>query len=926
MQGRGTSYHLASSPNQAEFIVVDDDDGEDVGVSVPHPEPSTPDGLDLLPRASSSTRAAVKRRATPGTVQQPTDLNNDHPVSASALKKHRPGPPQFRVHHDDEDELTGSISLTIEPSGLRQLKDGTATRALQAEMNLASDPIEDFPSSPPRTVRGMVQAYENKRLVKKIDLKAEEKRKKESIKGGMKGKNGIVIKTRNDPIMAPTLFKGSSRNTKKLWLEKWYIGVEFRTCQSSCYLTWDDGMISFWENEEKILWFKLGEDLDLIQCSEDWPYVIKLKTKLPRTANDRRNNERFKMGDRQARGTVVIFLCFPGHAEANSKAKEDIKADFAAFIRWVKEHKTQAVNISRTIHTNPEGVRRSARRRRSPSLDPEEVILCYPQGIPGAVYIKNSDYRRLAPGEYLNDTLIEFGLKLWLRRLQESNPELASQIHVFSSFFYKKLNNKNADEGYESVRKWTSKIDIFSKKYIIIPINENLHWYLVIIYQPEHILYPPPPPITTTSPTTRGQKKAANAAELSDNLTEGVLKAVFASKPSPPPPLQSTTENSLSSKPPSTTTTSATTPPSPAPSSISLASPDDDNTSLSEEERKISENLLALDPSCTVDLDTVTSSRATSDIECNLYGIKTGTDETAASEMDVDTRLSPTVSDFEQPSDVEMGDEALESSLLEYQGNAHGDKEYGTAPMSIVPVVFYGKSNKAMSKQKAISNKATHRKDDPPAPVLQRSITGGNNDPDHEDDAGASFTAAGAKTYIYTFDSLGSKHPQAIKVLTRYLKQEAQDKRKQQYTSTALGRQAQVPVQPNFCDCGLYLLHFAETFISDPVHYSHVILTRTKATSNAIRLEDWKGERTGDMRERLRGDIDELSVVWKAAKEEEKRKEAAEGPSIEVIESSDDEVDILETTPAPMSVKATKKGGKRKPNKVDPPSPVLRLR
>ena len=38
-------------------------------------------------------------------------------------------------------------------------------------------------------------------------------------------------------------------------------------------------------------------------------------------------------------------------------------------------------------------------------------ILVYPQGVPGAVNITNGDLARLKPGEYLNDTLIEFGLK-----------------------------------------------------------------------------------------------------------------------------------------------------------------------------------------------------------------------------------------------------------------------------------------------------------------------------------------------------------------------------------------------------------------------------------------------------------------------------------------------------------------------------------
>jgi len=29
------------------------------------------------------------------------------------------------------------------------------------------------------------------------------------------------------------------------------------------------------------------------------------------------------------------------------------------------------------------------------------------------------------------------------------------------------------DQGYQSVKKWTSRVDIFSKKYIVVPINEK---------------------------------------------------------------------------------------------------------------------------------------------------------------------------------------------------------------------------------------------------------------------------------------------------------------------------------------------------------------------------------------------------------------------------------------------------------------------
>ena len=98
------------------------------------------------------------------------------------------------------------------------------------------------------------------------------------------------------------------------------------------------------------------------------------------------------------------------------------------------------------------------------------------------------------------------------------------------------------------------------------------------------------------------------------------------------------------------------------------------------------------------------------------------------------------------------------------------------------------------------------------------------------------------RAYIFTFDSLGGRHPQAIRKLSAYLKMEALDKKKVVNTgivaskSVPVGSQSffsdtsfsksflQVPAQPNFCDCGIYLLHLAQTFMSNPLHYRRMIL------------------------------------------------------------------------------------------------------
>ncbi|KAH7341000.1 hypothetical protein B0J17DRAFT_341820 [Rhizoctonia solani] len=146
--------------------------------------------------------------------------------------------------------------------------------------------------------------------------------------------------------------------------------------------------------------------------------------------------------------------------------------------------------------------------------DSDEVVLVHPTGA-GSVTINRGELARLEPGEFLNDSLIELGLKMWLNDLRLKDPTLVDQIHVFSSFFFKKLDagrGKGCD--YGSVKKWTSKFDLFSKKFIIVPINEHLHWYLAIICFPEHILEAPlPQPSAQPTRVTRSSDAAVKTEQ-----------------------------------------------------------------------------------------------------------------------------------------------------------------------------------------------------------------------------------------------------------------------------------------------------------------------------------------------------------------------------------------------------------------------------
>nr|CUU97455.1 hypothetical transcript [Hymenolepis microstoma] len=117
-----------------------------------------------------------------------------------------------------------------------------------------------------------------------------------------------------------------------------------------------------------------------------------------------------------------------------------------------------------------------------------------PPGSKDSVFLTYADIECLAPGMFVNDTIINFYLK-YLYYEQFSDQQRHS-THLFNSFFYSKLcaahpeTNSNDEERdvvmarHKAVATWTRRSDIFTKDYIIIPINENLHWFLGLVCYP----------------------------------------------------------------------------------------------------------------------------------------------------------------------------------------------------------------------------------------------------------------------------------------------------------------------------------------------------------------------------------------------------------------------------------------------------------
>ncbi|XP_010163122.1 sentrin-specific protease 7-like [Antrostomus carolinensis] len=123
----------------------------------------------------------------------------------------------------------------------------------------------------------------------------------------------------------------------------------------------------------------------------------------------------------------------------------------------------------------------------------KNLIVYPPPPAKGGLGVTREDLECLEYGEFLNDVIIDFYLKYLL--LEKAPKHLADRTHIFSSFFYKCLTRTEKNSGgdfkvseaqrrHRRVKTWTRHINIFSKDYIFVPVNEESHWYIAVICFP----------------------------------------------------------------------------------------------------------------------------------------------------------------------------------------------------------------------------------------------------------------------------------------------------------------------------------------------------------------------------------------------------------------------------------------------------------
>ncbi|KIJ41629.1 hypothetical protein M422DRAFT_780231 [Sphaerobolus stellatus SS14] len=81
---------------------------------------------------------------------------------------------------------------------------------------------------------------------------------------------------------------------------------------------------------------------------------------------------------------------------------------------------------------------------------------------------------------------MDFGLSQCIRRHELSDSPL-KKVWVFSTFFFTMLE----DKGINAVCKWSAHWNVFEQELIVVPVNEDFHWYIILILLPNSSFAPP---------------------------------------------------------------------------------------------------------------------------------------------------------------------------------------------------------------------------------------------------------------------------------------------------------------------------------------------------------------------------------------------------------------------------------------------------
>jgi len=127
----------------------------------------------------------------------------------------------------------------------------------------------------------------------------------------------------------------------------------------------------------------------------------------------------------------------------------------------------------------------------------EEPHLFHPHS---SITVLKSDISRTTGSVYLNDVVIDFYVRYLLyEKWSDKFNEINEQLYVFSSLFLKRILDLKRDSRrlgdlkkqenavFDEVKHWGRRTNLFSKKVIMLPVNDAQHWSLLVLVNADQI-------------------------------------------------------------------------------------------------------------------------------------------------------------------------------------------------------------------------------------------------------------------------------------------------------------------------------------------------------------------------------------------------------------------------------------------------------
>ncbi|XP_039385141.1 sentrin-specific protease 6 isoform X6 [Mauremys reevesii] len=356
--------------------------------------------------------------------------------------------------------------------------------------------------------------------------------------------------------------------------------------------------------------------------------------------------------------------------------------------------------------------------------------------------------------------------------LEKLKKEDADRIHVFSSFFYKRLNQRERRNLHETanlsvqqkrhgrVKTWTRHVDIFEKDFIFVPLNEAAHWFLAVICFPglEKPRYEPNPHYHESAP----MQIKASSSERESSTPSPLPNELDSSSQSSPS--KSTVKRTLNKKLP-----------------VALT---DTNREMED-----SESLYCRRSPCR-----------------GKSGIK---------------KVNQIDSDSEEPRTVESACHKLDHRTADENGM---QSEYTTAvqPMDGLHKIRLNYSEDSTDGSKLNEDELIDFSEDQDNQE-NSSDDGGLVDDNCNSELGQWHLKPNIciQPCILLMDSLrGPSRSNVVKILREYLEVEWEVRKgsKRSFSKDVMkGSNPKVPQQNNFSDCGVYVLQYVESFFENPI-------------------------------------------------------------------------------------------------------------